>query len=76
MTLHLGDQIEDYVSGRLRPSARDAAEVHLLACRECFEATALLEAAVSAGREHEAELFGSGYRPAFAAAKEIGRAHV
>lgn len=70
MTLHLGDQIENYVLGRLGPKVRDAAEVHLLACQECFEATALLEAAVSAGREHEAELFGAGYRPAFAAKGE------
>jgi tetratricopeptide (TPR) repeat protein len=69
MSIHLGDRIEDYVLGRMAPKARDAAELHLLSCRECFEATALLEAAVTAGREHEAELFGSGDRFAAAARK-------
>jgi tetratricopeptide (TPR) repeat protein len=65
MSVHLGDRIEEYVLGRLAGSDQDAAEEHLLACKECFEAAVLLEAAVAVGRGREAELLG----PAPAGAK-------
>ncbi len=53
MSLHLGDRIEAYVLGRLSGPELDAAEEHLLGCRECFETASLMEAAIGVARERE-----------------------